>query len=137
MEKISPEELAEFREIFNLVDRDGGGSISKLELAELLETLGIDADVEEIDRMIAEIDQDGNGTIDFDEFVAVMAKKVETSYSQDQVKEAFKTFEVPGHPGLIKAENLIKALGTYSTEKLTEIQLKELVNQMDSDGSGF
>ena len=61
MEKISPEELAEFREIFNLVDRDGGGSISKLELAELLETLGIDADVEEIDRMIAEIDQGKHG----------------------------------------------------------------------------
>ncbi len=83
------------------------------------------------------ITSDGNGTIDFDEFVAVMAKKVETSYTHDEVKEAFKTFEVPGHPGLIKAENLIKALGTYSTEKLTEIQLKELVNQMDSDGSGF
>lgn len=64
MEKISPEELAEFREIFNLVDRDGGGSISKLELAELLETLGIDADVEEIDRMIAEIDQGNHERID-------------------------------------------------------------------------
>lgn len=64
MEKISPEELAEFREIFNLVDRDGGGSISKLELAELLETLGIDADVEEIDRMIAEIDQGKHGRSD-------------------------------------------------------------------------
>lgn len=30
--KLSPEEEAEFREIFNLVDRDGGGSISKVSM---------------------------------------------------------------------------------------------------------
>ena len=42
-DKLTPEELAEFREIFNLVDKDGGGTISKEELGELMETLGIDA----------------------------------------------------------------------------------------------
>jgi calmodulin len=63
METLSPEEIAEFREIFNLVDRDGGGSITKLELGELMDTLGIDASPEEIDAMIAEIDQDGDGKL--------------------------------------------------------------------------
>ena len=48
-DKLTPEELAEFREIFNLVDKDGGGTISKEELGELMETLGIDATPEEID----------------------------------------------------------------------------------------
>lgn len=57
MEGLSVEEIAEFREIFNLVDRDGGGNITKVELAELMDTLGIDADPEEIEHMIAEIDQ--------------------------------------------------------------------------------
>ena len=75
-DKLTPEELAEFREIFNLVDKDGGGTISKEELGELMETLGIDATPEEIDLMIAEIDEDNNGVIDFDEFVAVMSRKV-------------------------------------------------------------
>ena len=55
---LSNEELAEFREIFNLVDRDGGGTITKEELGELMDTLGIDATPEEIDLMIHEIDQD-------------------------------------------------------------------------------
>ena len=32
---LSAEELAEFREIFNLVDRDGGGTITKEELGEV------------------------------------------------------------------------------------------------------
>jgi Ca2+-binding EF-hand superfamily protein len=57
MDKLTAEEIAEFREIFNLVDKDGQGSINKAELAELMETLGIKADPEEIDQMIAEIDQ--------------------------------------------------------------------------------
>lgn len=38
---LSDSELAEFREIFDLVDRDGGGTISKRELASLLDTLGV------------------------------------------------------------------------------------------------
>jgi Ca2+-binding EF-hand superfamily protein len=41
--QLTAEEEMEFREIFNLVDRDGGGSISKEELGQLMETLGIHA----------------------------------------------------------------------------------------------
>ena len=62
---MSKDELAEFREIFNLVDKDKGGSISRDELGELMDTLGIRASKEEIDLMINEIDQDNNGEIDF------------------------------------------------------------------------
>lgn len=57
MDRLTPEEIAEFREIFNLVDKDGGGTITKVELADLMDTLGIDATPEEIDMMINEIDQ--------------------------------------------------------------------------------
>ena len=52
---LSSEEVSEFREIFNLVDRDGGGSITKEELGELMDTLGIDASPEEVDLMIREV----------------------------------------------------------------------------------
>ena len=55
MENLSEEEISEFREIFSLVDRDGGGSITGEELGELLDTLGIEATMEEIDAMIREV----------------------------------------------------------------------------------
>lgn len=54
---LSDEEVSEFREIFNLVDRDGGGTITKEELGELMDTLGIDASPEEVDLMIREVCQ--------------------------------------------------------------------------------
>ncbi len=80
---------------------------------------------------------DGNGDIDFEEFVAVMSRKVNASYTADQVKAAFKVFEVTGHPGMIKVDALVKALCTYGSEKLTESQAKELVSQLEADASGM
>eukprot|EP01038_Epipyxis_sp_PR26KG_P009991 gene9991-13443_t len=136
MDRLTQEEIAEFREIFNLVDKDGGGTITKVELAELMETLGIDASPEEIDQMISEIDQDGNGDIDFEEFVIVMSRKVNASYTADQVKTAFKVFEAPNRPGYIKPDQLVKALCTYGTEKLSIDQAQELVSQLEVDSNG-
>ena len=140
MDRLSPEEISEFREIFSLVDKDGGGTISKVELGELMETLGIEATAEDIEHMITEIDKgyiastklgkfnnlflvlDGSGEINFEEFVEVMSRKVNATYTADQVKVAFKVFETHNLPGKIRADALSRALCTYGVEKLTEEQ---------------
>ena len=80
---------------------------------------------------------DGNGEIDFEEFVTIMSRKVNASYSSDQVKSSFKVFEVPGNPGMIKADALIKALVTYGADKLTESQAQDLVSQLEVDSNGL
>ena len=98
---LTAEELAEFREIFNLVDLDKGGTISKDELKQLMHTLGLRPSQEELNAMVDEIDADGNGEIDFDEFVTVMSRKVNTSYTPAQVKAAFKVFEKDSPPGFV------------------------------------
>ena len=54
-----------------------------------------------------------------------------------EIKNAFKVFEIPGQPGKIKAESLVKALCTYGVEKLTEAQAKDLVSQLETDINGF
>ena len=84
-----------------------------------METLGIEATSEEIDFMISEIDQDGDGDIDFEEFVEVMSRKVNATYTADQVKTAFKVFESQNNPGYVKPDALVKALCTYGKDKLT------------------
>ena len=135
--KLSEEERKEFREIFNLVDKDQGGSISNDELGELMDTLGIRTTQEDIDLMIQEIDEDSNGEIDFDEFVAVMSRKVNASYTPKQVKGAFKIFEGVAPPGHISIKDLENALSSYGTEKLTPQQAKELVAQLEPDANGM
>ncbi|KAJ1392812.1 hypothetical protein B484DRAFT_340641, partial [Ochromonadaceae sp. CCMP2298] len=79
---------------------------------------------------------DGDGDINFEEFVTVMSRKVNATYSSDQVKNAFRVFESQAQPGMIKAAALIKAICTYGTEKLSEDQAHELVSQLEVDASG-
>jgi|TARA_B100000795_G_C22726782_1_gene409719 calmodulin len=137
MSGLSPSELAEFREIFDLVDKDHGGSISSTELAELMSTLGINASQEEIRAMVAEIDADGNGDIDFDEFVAVMSRKVNADYTSKDVKRAFRTFSLGQPNGYVSLESVREALMNHGTVKLNEEQVEELLAQLESDSNGL
>ncbi len=65
-----------------------------------------------------------------------MSRKVNATYTADQVKRAFKVFEGSCPKGYVKAESLVKALCTYGPEKLTEEQAQDLVSQLDVDSHG-
>ena len=137
MSGLSPAELAEFREIFDLVDKDKGGSISSTELAELMQTLGISASQEEIHAMVAEIDTDGNGDIDFDEFVAVMSRKVNANYTSKDVKRAFRTFSIGQANGYVSLDKVKEALMEHGSVKLDIDEVEELLAQLELDSSGL
>ncbi|KAI6676666.1 hypothetical protein NL676_037462 [Syzygium grande] len=55
---------------FNYFDRDGSGYITQDELQQACEEFGVE-DVR-LEEMIKEIDQDNDGRIDYNEFVAMM-----------------------------------------------------------------
>ena len=134
---LTEEELAEFREIFNLVDLDKGGTISKDELKQLMTTLGLKPSAEELNAMVDEIDSDGNGEIDFDEFVQVMSRKVNADYTREQVKRAFRTFSLGAPSGMVSLDAVKDALMNYGTEKLDKEQVEELVAQLETNADGF
>ena len=129
----TPEEVAEFREIFNLVDLDGGGSIDLDELRELMDLLGMNASKDEMEAMVNEIDSEGTGEISFHDFVKVMSKKVTPDYTPDQVISAFKKFANKKTPnGCITKEDLIHVLSSYEG-KMPEEDARELVEKIDCD----
>jgi calmodulin len=55
--------------------------------------------------MINEVDADGNGIIDFPEFLTMMARKMKDTDSEEEIKEAFKVFDKDGN-GYISAAEL-------------------------------
>lgn len=65
----------EMREIFSIFDKDGNGSISSIELRHVMSNLGERLTDEEVDEMIREADVDGDGEINFEEFVKMVSKQ--------------------------------------------------------------
>merc|ERR1712224_957269 len=59
----------------------------------------------ELADMGNEVDADGNGTIDFPEFLTMMARKMKDTDSEEEILEAFKVFDKDGN-GFISAAEL-------------------------------
>ena len=57
---------------FRVFDKDGNGLISKAQLTTIMATLGDTLSNEEIEEMIIEADVDGDGFINYEEFVRMM-----------------------------------------------------------------
>lgn len=72
VDSLSEEQLAEAREVFQLFDLDGKGEIGTRELSFALAQLGQHPTPEELDKMVAEFDDDGDGAINFEEFLVMM-----------------------------------------------------------------
>ena len=43
--------------------------------------------------MVNDVDKDGTGSIDFPEFLAMMAMKINEQNAEDEIREAFKVFD--------------------------------------------
>lgn len=66
-----------------------------------------------------------------------MSRKVNTSYTPQQVKAAFKVFEKGVPDGFVSMAALEQALTTYGTEKLSLSDAQELLSQIEPDENGL
>ena len=84
---LKEDRLLELRETFSMFDKDMNGSISteelsqvrlhfpkKISLDQVLKAMGQKPTEMEVKDMIGEADADGNGTIEFPEFLPLMEK---------------------------------------------------------------
>ena len=76
----------------------------------------------------------GNGTIDFPEFLTMMARKMKDTDSEEEIKEAFRVFDKDGN-GFISAAELRHVM-TNLGEKLTDEEVDEMIREADTDGDG-
>ena len=74
--KLTEKQIEEFKEVFSIFDRNGDGTISKKELGKAIrKSVGQTLSESELQGMIDEVDADGSGSIDFTEFLTMMAKR--------------------------------------------------------------
>ncbi|OWM78864.1 hypothetical protein CDL15_Pgr003035 [Punica granatum] len=133
-DQLTDDQISEFKEAFSLFDKDGDGCITTKELGTVMRSLGQNPTEAELQDMINEVDADGNGTIDFPEFLNLMARKMKDTDSEEELKEAFRVFDKDQN-GFISAAELRHVM-TNLGEKLTDEEVDEMIREADVDGDG-
>jgi Ca2+-binding EF-hand superfamily protein len=81
------------------------GTIDPKELTSAMESLGFEAKNQTIYQMIKDIDKDGSGAIDFDEFLDMMTAKMSDKDTKEDINKVFKLFD-DDTSGKISMKNL-------------------------------
>ncbi|XP_062154073.1 probable calcium-binding protein CML25 [Alnus glutinosa] len=127
--------VAELEQVFKRFDINGDGKISSSELGSILGSLGHPATEEELDKIIKEVDTDGDDHINLQEFVELNTKGVDSDEALENLKDAFSTYDIDGN-GLISADELHKVLKSLNDDySLSECQ--KMINRVDRNGDGM
>merc|ERR1712010_225555 len=90
---LSEEQVEEIREAFTLFDSDASGAIDVRELKAAMRALGFEIKNGELKKMVSDIDNDGNGTIEFAEFLGMMTGKMGEKDTREDIEKVFKLFD--------------------------------------------
>eukprot|EP00069_Balaena_mysticetus_P009515 bmy_06262T0 len=134
---LSEEMIAEFKAAFDMFDADGGGDISVKELGTVMRMLGQTPTKEELDTIIEEVDEDGSGTIDFEEFLVMMVRQMKEDAkgkTEEELAECFRIFD-RNADGYIDAEELAEIFRA-SGEHVTDEELESLMKDGDKNNDG-
>ncbi|XP_002458119.2 probable calcium-binding protein CML12 [Sorghum bicolor] len=139
--RLRGEQLRQLQELFLRFDLDGDGSLTKLELAALLRSLGLrPAAGDEIHALIAAMDADGNGTVEFDELASSLAPlllgpcRPAVAVDHAQLAEAFRAFDRDGN-GFISAAELARSMALMG-HPICYAELTDMMKEADTDGDG-
>merc|ERR1711990_1273925 len=132
--QLSDEQLDEIREAFNLFDGDQSGAIDVRELKAAMRALGFEVKNEELKKMVSDIDNDGNGTIEFGGFLQMMTGKMGEKDTREDIEKVFKLFD-DDNTNKISFRNLARVAEELG-ENIDAEELQDMINQADRDGDG-
>merc|ERR1712199_122784 len=131
---LTEEQLDEIREAFGLFDADASGMIDVRELKAAMRALGFEVKNEELKKMVTDVDNDGNGSIEFAEFLQIMTGKMGEKDTREDIEKVFKLFDNDS-TNKISFRNLARVAEELG-ENIDDEELQDMINQADRDGDG-
>merc|ERR1711990_1118528 len=131
---LTEEQMEEIREAFGLFDADASGMIDVRELNAAMRALGFEVKNEELKKMVTDIDNDGNGTIEFGEFLEMMTGKMGEKDTRGDIEKGFKLFD-DDNTNKTSFRNLARVAEELG-ENIDDEELQDMINQADRDGDG-
>lgn len=134
VETLTAEQIQEFRQAFDIIDRNGDGAITADDLATVMRAIGQSPTSGELTDMIREVDADGNDNIDFTEFLALMSRQMRQSDIDDELREAFRVFD-RDNDGFILPQDLRTLLISLGLDSSAEV-IRRMINEADRNKDG-
>lgn len=131
---ITEQNMLELREAFSVFDLNQDGYISKEELSTAMANFGHLVTKAEIDEMVNLVDKDGNGLIDFKEFLALMDSNVLVQNIDQEMTNLFAYID-KNNDGFISEKELkemLKGMG----EKVKKKDIKKMMKLADQNKDG-
>ncbi|CAM9910484.1 unnamed protein product [Lampetra fluviatilis] len=137
-EQLTEEQRNEFKAAFEMVVQESeDGRLSCRELESVMRMLGQSPSPEELAAMIDEFDENGTGTIGFEEFLEMMVrcmKEEGKGKSEEELSDLFRMFD-RNSDGYIDLEEL-KGMLEQTGEKVGEEDVQALMNDGDKNKDG-
>ncbi|CAO2818968.1 unnamed protein product [Amaranthus hypochondriacus] len=128
---------AELKRVFQMFDRNGDGKVTKKELNDSLQNLGIYIPDKELSQMIDKIDVNKDGFVDMEEFGALYKTIMNEKDEEEDMREAFNVFDQNGD-GFITVEELRSVLQSLGLKQGRTIDdCKKMISKVDVDGDGM
>uniref|UniRef100_UPI00358E2908 troponin C, slow skeletal and cardiac muscles-like n=1 Tax=Myxine glutinosa TaxID=7769 RepID=UPI00358E2908 len=139
VEQLTDEQKKEFRAAFDIFVQDAeDGCISTKELGQVLRMLGQNPSPDELQEMIDEVDEDGSGTVDFEEFLLMMVRSMQgeesKGKSEEELAELYRMFD-KNCDGFIDFEEL-KSMLEATGEEITQEEIQDLFADGDKNADG-
>ncbi|XP_054857491.1 calmodulin-like protein 6 [Eublepharis macularius] len=134
-ETLTPEQITEYKGIFEMFDEEGNGLVKTDELERLMSLIGINPTKRELATMAKDADKESKGTFNCDAFLVLMGIYHEKAKNQDEeLRAAFKVFDKE-HKGYIEWDTL-KYVLMNAGEPLNEQEAELMMKEADKDGDG-
>ena len=86
-------------------------------------------------NLFQSVDSDGNGTIEFEEFLLLMQNRLHETTFEEDLRKAFDHFDTD-HDGYISQKELKKAMKKNKMQ-LSKTEINVMMKEADSDGDGM
>nr|P21798.2 RecName: Full=Troponin C, isoform 2 [Balanus nubilus] len=137
MDELDKDQIAMLKKAFDGFDHEKKGAINCDVVATILRMMGQAYNAQTLKELIDEVDADGSGMLEFEEFVTLAAKFIiddDAEAMAKELKEAFRLYDKAGK-GYIPTSALKDILKELD-ETLNAEDLDNIIGEIDTDGSG-
>ena len=136
LKELTPQEIKDLKEVFDVFDSQNNGFVGPGDLRKAMKVLGFKLTREEARKLVRDVGTKASGYVDFNEFLDIIIERQGDSRDvYDEILQGFKMFDYDGTEK-ITVDNLRRACSDAGV-KFSETELIEMMEEADQNGDRF